>query len=270
MTFRAKRPLWHDANAADIAHSGDMTSVCRKMFSLAVRFAANAWPSACVFCGNEKECQRICTKCRQRLPWNEVFCERCGQPLPASQPAGVVCAHCQSTQPSYAAARAPLVYSFPVDHALKSLKFNRQLWYAPALADLLLPVLQENYQHCDALLPVPLHRWRQAARGFNQVVEICLPLRRATGLRILTDVQRVKATPPQTGLTAAERKKNLRGAFAVRDQLRCRYPLVIDDVITTGTTISHFADVLLRAGAEQVSALAVARVDQFATTGVNV
>jgi ComF family protein len=270
MTFGAKRPLWRSANDANIAHSGNMIRVCRKMCSSAVRLVTKTLSSACVFCGNENECQPICTKCRERLPWNEIFCERCGQPLPTSQPAGVVCAHCQLTPPSYTAARAPLIYAFPIDHALKSLKFNRQLWYAPALADLLLPVMQQNYQHCDALLPVPLHRRRQALRGFNQVVEICLPLRRATGLRILTDVHRVKATPPQTGLTATERKKNLRDAFAVPDQLQCRYPLIIDDVITTGATISHFADVLLRAGAEEVSVLAVARVDQLAATGVNV
>lgn len=247
-----------------------MISVCLKMRSLVARYASKVLPPTCVFCGNENERQSVCTKCHERLPWNEIYCERCGQPLAASQPAGVVCAHCQLTPPSFTAARAPLIYSFPIDHALKSLKFNRQLWYAPALADLLLPVMQENYQHCDALLPVPLHRWRQAFRGFNQVVEICLPLRRATGLRILTDVHRIKATPPQTGLTAAERKKNLREAFAVPDQLPCRHPLIIDDVITTGATISQFAHVLLRAGADDVSALAVARVDQFAATGVNV
>jgi ComF family protein len=270
MTFGAKRPLWHSTNIAGIVHSGNMISVCRKMRSLVAQLAGKVLPSACVFCGNKNECQRICTKCREQLPWNDIFCERCGQPLPASQPDGVVCAHCQFSPPSFTSARAPLIYSFPVDHALKSLKFKRHLWYAPALGELLLPVMQENYQHCDALLPVPLHRWRQAFRGFNQVMEICLLLRRATGLRILTDVQRIKATPPQTGLTAAERKKNLRGAFAVPPQLQCRYPLVIDDVITTGATISRFADVLLRAGAEDVSALAVARVDQLAATGVNV
>lgn len=222
------------------------------------------FPHRCVFCGVRQNEQYICAQCADLLPWNTVFCECCGQPLPAAQPAGVTCAQCQLSPPPYVRARAVTRYAFPVDRALKALKFKRQLWYAPAFAELLLPVLQQEFSACDALLPVPLHHWRLARRGFNQATEICRPLAALTGLRIVTDVQRVKATRPQSGLNATERKRNLRHAFALPELLTCRYPLVIDDVITTGATATQLANMLLRAGAQSVHVLAVARVDRFA------
>jgi ComF family protein len=182
--------------------------------------------------------------------------------MAAQQPGGVPCAHCQIQPPPYLKARAPLVYAFPADNALKALKFRRQLWYVPAFASLLLPLLQEEFPDCDALVPVPLHGWRQAKRGFNQAFEICRPLRKASGLRIVTDIKRVRATRSQSGLCAAARRKNLRDAFAVPEHLTCRRPLVIDDVITTGATVTQLARILLKAGAESVSVLAVARARQ--------
>jgi ComF family protein len=124
---------------------------------------------------------------------------------------------------------------------------------------LLLPILQREFPDCDALLPVPLYRWRQARRGFNQAFEICRPLARATGLRIVSDIQRIRATRYQSGLSAAERGKNLRDAFALPDLLTCRHPLVVDDVITTGATVAQLTRTLLKAGAETVNVLAVAR-----------
>lgn len=180
-------------------------------------------------------------------------------------PDDVLCTHCQALEPQFELARAPMIYEFPIDQALKSVKFNRQLWYVPALAQLMLPVLQQEFTRCDALLPVPLHRWRHARRGFNQAVELCKPLRRATGLRILSDAVRTRPTVPQANLSASKRRKNLRDAFVVPEFLRCRHPLIVDDVITTGSTISQLARALFRAGADSVNVLAVARVNQLGT-----
>lgn len=194
------------------------------------------------------------------MPWIGVICELCGQPLPAAQPAGVVCADCQEKPPAFMKARAPCTYDFPLDTALKALKFKRQLCYVPALAGLLLPVLEQEFSECDALVPVPLHRIRHALRGFNQATELCRPLRRATGLPISQQVQRHRATRSQAGLTAAERNKNVKKAFIIKGRMSFRYPLIIDDVITTGATCTQMAITLLNAGAEEVGVLTVARV----------
>ena len=155
----------------------------------------------------------------------------------------------------------------PVDRALKAIKFRRDLVYAPAFGALLIPLLEAEFAHCDALWPVPLHRWRQACRGFNQAYEICRPLARRFGLRVLCDITRSKATRPQSGLSADRRRRNLRDAFSVPDLLRCRDPLIVDDVLTTGATVSQLSRILRKAGARSVSVLTVATAGCLTATG---
>ena len=129
---------------------------------------------------------------------------------------------CQQRPPPFGFARAPFVYAFPIDTALKAMKFKRQLQYVPAFTDYLLPELRSLADRVDALVPVPLNRWRYARRGFNQAIELCKPLARASGLPINFDVKRVKATLPQSGLSALQRKQNLQDAFTVPRRLNCR------------------------------------------------
>ena len=152
-----------------------------------------------------------------------------------------------------------------MDAALKRLKFQRRLLFAPMFADLLSPVLDRAFSDCDALVPVPLHRRRHVLRGFNQADEICRPLARVSGLPTIMNVLRRRATRPQSGLTADERRRNLRNAFAVHGDLPGHYPLIVDDVLTTGSTCNELARALLGAGAEQVSVLVVARASTSAS-----
>ena len=210
----------------------------------------------CVLCDEAAGSGQICARCLAALPWNVEFCDCCGQSVRGSQPAEVLCEACQLKDPPFEKARAPLVYDFPIDAVLKAIKFKRQLWYVPALAALLLESLERDFPGIDALVPVPLHRLR---RGFNQALELCLPLRRETALPILTQTRRTRATAAQTGLNAKQRRKNMKNAFAVPGKLESRHPLIIDDVITTGETCSQLAIELLNAGAESVGVLAVAR-----------
>ena len=172
---------------------------------------------------------------------------------------GRECRDCARKPPPFLAARAALTYAFPVDAALKALKFRRQLHYVPAFAGLLEPLLVQSFSTADALVPVPLHRWRHATRGFNQARELCRPLARRSGLPILGTAQRIRHTRPQAGLDAAARRRNLENAFVIRGRLGCRHPLIVDDVMTTGETCRHLAHALLEAGSETVSVLTVAR-----------
>ena len=212
----------------------------------------------CAICDLGAACGRICERCRDILPWNDTYCQYCGQPVAALQPAGTGCNSCQAGRPPFAKARAPLRYEFPVDAIIKAVKFRGQLSYLPALSEILLQTFMQEFENVDALLPVPLHRLRQLRRGFNQAMEIARPLRKATGLPLLVQAKRIRATAAQTGLNADERRQNLRGAFAVPGRLKCRHPLIVDDVITTGETCSQLASALLKSGATEVSVLAVA------------
>lgn len=173
------------------------------------------------------------------LPWQELLVTKDLSPL--------------------AAIAAPLVYDFPIDAALKLLKFHRRIDYVPGLAELLSRTFDELPLDIDALLPMPLHWRRQAMRGFNQAYELSRVLRKKTGLPLVRGVRRIRPTPFQSGLDAAARRRNLCDAFVASEPVPAKHVLIIDDVITTGESCRQLAKVVLDAGADQVSALAVSR-----------
>lgn len=198
-------------------------------------------PRCCVFCGTRCALYEphVCTACLDDLPWQSDFVREQQVPLEV--------------------VAALFEYAFPIDAALKALKFRRRLDYVPAFAAMLARVVPELPADIDALLPVPLHWRRHARRGFNQALELCTELRRELDLPLLDNVKRVRSTPYQSGLDAAARGRNLRDAFAARDRIAAQHVLIVDDVITTGATCAALAKVLLAAGAGKVSVLAVAR-----------
>jgi ComF family protein len=218
-------------------------------------------PNGCVFCGDEvdHDATPACGACVADLPWIAHSCKRCGSPVPESLPDGVFCGGCQLEPPPFETVVAPLRYRFPIDAAIKALKFHRALHYAPAFASILAAAADRLPPGIDGLLPVPLHWRRQAMRGFNQAAEICAPLQRLLGVPTINVVRRSRATPFQSGLAAAARRQNLRGAFAVHGLIAARHVLIVDDVVTTGTTCEQLASVLQAAGVRRVSVLAVAR-----------
>lgn len=199
-------------------------------------------PLRCVFCGTRTRDEErfICEGCLGDLPWRE-------SPVSFSEP-GLECVV------------APLAYAFPVDAAIRALKFRRKLYYGPAFAQLLRRASRELTDEVDAVLPVPLHWRRKWWRGFNQALEISRPLAGQLALPVIDGVSRRRATRSQSGLSAAARASNLRGAFRVRRALPFGHILIVDDVFTTGATAIQLAKVLRQAGVEKVSVAAVARV----------
>ncbi len=196
-------------------------------------------PRYCVFCGDQ--ClpaeKTLCLGCRLDLPRNAIEA-----PIPP----------CETVI-------APLAYAFPVDAALKALKFNRKLYFVPPFSELLAEAAAGLPADVDALLPVPLHWIRHSTRGFNQSVELCKPLATSAALPLLDVVSRCRATRSQSGLTARERRRNLADAFRLRRPVEARHVCIVDDVVTTGTTVRAVARLLLDSGVEKVSVLAVAR-----------
>lgn len=200
-------------------------------------------PPSCVFCGapGEDDARKICPACHADLPWH----------TPAVAP----------TPGIFTVSITLLHYSFPVDVAIKALKFNRQLFYAPAFAELLLAASPLLPVDVDAVVPVPLHWRRKMLRGFNQADEIAGPLAGMLGVPLVRGVRRHKATAMQSGLDAAERAANVRNAFSATRHLVVSHALIVDDVITTGATVQQLARALLANGVTKVSALAVAKAD---------
>jgi ComF family protein len=161
---------------------------------------------------------------------------------------------------------APFRYRYPLDVLIRELKYHDRLacvrFLGGALAD---EVRARRSDLPERLLPVPLHWRRCIARGFNQSLEIA----RVVGARLNIPVdrgivRRVRATPAQAGLPAAERRRNLRNAFLVAKVPPCKRVAIVDDVVTTGATAREISRALRRAGIEDVQIWAVARAgDDF-------
>lgn len=199
-------------------------------------------PRSCAFCGALRRGveRNVCDDCLDELPRVPSVCSPETLPLTHTF--------------------APLQYEFPVDVAIKAFKFQRKLFYAPAFAEILCETCEKLPPDIDAVVPVPLHWRRKMMRGFNQSAELARPVAKHLTVPVLNCVYRRQATPYQSGLTATERARNLRHAFAARYRPQYAHVLIIDDVITTGATARSLARVLLAAGVARVSMLAIARV----------
>jgi ComF family protein len=142
---------------------------------------------------------------------------------------------------------------------VQQLKFGANLHVARLFANLMTERVSAAARP-DCIIPVPLHRARQRDRGFNQAVEIARPLAAQLGCRL--DVEtciRVRPTSPQSQLTAGQRRRNLRDAFALKQPLRVRHLALVDDVMTTGSTLDALAKLLRHAGAERIDVWLCAR-----------
>jgi ComF family protein len=220
-------------------------------------------PPRCHGCGAGVRDVPLCAACAAALPWNERACRACALPLPGadlSRPRA--CGACLTDAPPQDRSWAAFTYRPPVSQQIVSLKFRGQLAPAHVLGALMAQRLAARPEPLPELLvPVPLHVRRLRRRGYNQALEVGRELSRRLSIPLRTEAaRRVRATQEQTRLDAAERRRNLRGAFEVAATVRGRHLALLDDVITTGTTAAELARAARAAGAARVEVWAVARV----------
>jgi ComF family protein len=201
-------------------------------------------PPRCVLCGalGQAPCIDLCAGCEQSLPVTAMPCIAVPLPLERSF--------------------APFTYGYPLDHLVHALKYRGQLAVARVLGGLLGQRIEALALGVaiDVLVPVPLHPRRHAERGFNQSVEIANWV--AKRLRRTVDesiAARCRDTPPQVGLRAEERRRNLAGAFSAAPGVRGLRVAIVDDVYTTGATLLELGQALHHAGARSVEAWCVGR-----------
>lgn len=226
------------------------------------QLGAAVMPGACLLCGTESPVggQGVCPGCLADLPRSESACYRCGVALAREQ----LCGSCLNRPPAFDRTLSAYGYRYPVDHLIQRLKYRRWLTVTTVLAPpLIRRIREEEEEFPDALLPVPLHPGRLRQRGYNQALEIARVLGRELGIPVASDLaRRCRSTLEQACLPPAARRRNIRGAFVLRRPPEGRHLAIVDDVMTTGSTVGELAKLLRRNGVETVSVWVLARTQQ--------
>ncbi len=218
-------------------------------------------PPTCLLCGHEGDNRRdICQPCYGLLPWHTTGCVRCGAALEADLGTDCLCGLCLSAPPAFATTQAPFIYQGAVRHLITSLKFNATYPNARLLGQLLAEHVSHTVALPELIIPVPLNLARYRQRGFNQAIEIAKTVAQELNLPLdLACCRRPQDTAPQTSLSARQRQQNMKGAFAVVKPLRAHHVAILDDVMTTGSTVHALALALKKAGVERVDVWVCAR-----------
>ncbi|QRM30010.1 ComF family protein [Microvirga sp. VF16] len=227
------------------------------------------YPPTCIACQSAiGEPHALCAACWSHVRFIErPFCERLGTPFavdlgqPLLSPAAI------ADPPVFGRARAVAEYDGTASLLVHRLKYNDRLELARALGGMMARAGAELLGDADVIVPVPLHRWRLWWRRFNQAMALAKAVSSESGVPCDPFLlARVKRTRRQVGLTKAQRQENLQGAFRVpveaKARLKGKRVLLIDDVLTTGSTANAASRALLRGGATSVDILAFARVVQ--------
>lgn len=224
-------------------------------------------PRRCLLCGG-RAAANLCAPCDADLPAIGEACSRCAIPLvlpwdghAQADRAARSCGECIRKPPAFDAAVAALDYVFPTTVLVQRFKFNRSFACGAVLAERLTRAVDAHglADDADLIVPVPLHRGRRFLRVFNQAEVLARDVGRALAVPVgPRALRRTRHTAPQYGLSAADRRKNLEGAIAAR-HVRGRHVALVDDVMTTGTTLGECAGAVKRAGAHSVAVWVAAR-----------
>ncbi|HPA44790.1 MAG TPA: ComF family protein [bacterium] len=224
------------------------------------------YPPVCPGCGSDvsEESDWICSECFHRLIYlRGPFCRTCGHPT-AEIRGPAFCDNCPVPQPAFDQCRSVVHYCEIMRRITHAYKFDGRRCLAKPLSQLLFWGYRRYYagERFDAVVPVPLHPSRLREREFNQAAEMLLHLQKEAGFEMEENiVRRVRPTEPQSQMTGIDRHANVAGAFEIVDTSKVQGHrfLVVDDVLTTGNTVSEVARVLKDSGAQFVAVLTVAR-----------
>jgi ComF family protein len=201
----------------------------------------------------------ICQSCYQSLPFIQHACAQCALPLEGGSRPDSLCGRCLKHPPAFDHSLSLLRYENKVVQLVTRYKFHDSLSYSRLLAELLLNALVK-VEKPDCIMAVPLHGKRLYQRGFNQSHELAKIIAKKLDVPLTSKaVLRIRETEQQTGLDAKQRRRNIRGAFAVAEPIKYKHVALIDDVVTTGSTVNELARVLKKAGVQTVSVWSIAR-----------
>ncbi|WP_319782990.1 ComF family protein [Oceanisphaera sp. IT1-181] len=213
------------------------------------------WWGQCLLCRHDCQQQAlICQQCRNELPQLSHPCSQCAFPLTLDD---AHCGRCQRYPQPWQRMQVLADFEPPFSGLIHGLKYHHQTLNGRLLGQLLAQQVSPPYP--EAILPVPLHWWRQLRRGYNQAFEIALGMQNVLPIQIDNhSLKRRRHTATQTQLTRIQRQKNLHQAFTARS-LPYRHVALLDDVITTGSTMKELTQLLHQQGVEVVEVWALCR-----------
>lgn len=226
------------------------------------------FPRTCSACGDplSEAGLFVCWDCRAKLSLiSAPYCNTCGEPVHGRVDHAYCCHACSTTRPVYRHARAALHYNQAGRALVTGYKYNHAFWFEGLLVDLLEAAVRHHYAgfNHDLLAAVPLHPVKQRERGYNQSALLAKALSRRLNIPVAKSgwLKRIRPTPSQTRLTARQRLTNVRGAFKATRSANWNHKrvLLLDDVMTTGATVSECARILLDSGASSVDVITLAR-----------
>lgn len=240
------------------------------LFAIARAGVDLLFPWSCFACGADAG-EPICEACLAGVHWMSggASCPRCGLPY-ASGP-DHPCARCTRHPPAFGSVRAVARYEprseaeDPLGRAIRAFKYGERRGVGRFLGRLLAERCPFDAAEYDVIVPIPLDLHRLRDRGFNQAMVLARALSRRFSRPIVRLLRRTRSTVPQVGLDERTRRANLRRAFGVDDPVaaRGRRILLVDDVVTTGTTVEACARALLSAGAKSADVVALARTPLY-------
>ena len=229
------------------------------------------YPAVCSGCGKMvSRSAAVCADCWKSIRFIErPYCEVTGMPFDHDRGEGMVSPEAIANPHSYECARAAVFHDGVARKLVHGLKYSDRADLAGLMAAWMIRAGRDAVDDSDVVIAVPLHRARLFVRQYNQSAELARAVSRLSGKPFLAGVlRRVRATHPQVGLGLRARQDNVRGAFSTHPEQAQRFlglkVLLVDDVLTTGSTVEAATRTLLRAGAQQVKVLTFARV---ASTG---
>ncbi|MFT6733689.1 MAG: ComF family protein [Polaribacter sp.] len=207
---------------------------------------------------------KICAPCHAHLPLSKQTCLVCGLPSTNSM---IPCGQCLKISPPYDRSISAFHYQSPISDFITQFKYSAKLELLPIMVDYLILAIEKSLnlessakiRKPDLLIPVPLFYKKRNKRGFNQSRLIAKALSNYFNIPISgSEIIRTKQTQTQASLDAIQRKRNLKNAFEITQNLPERI-VIIDDIVTTGATVSELASVALKRGAKHIEIWSLAR-----------
>lgn len=210
-------------------------------------------PPRCILCGDKGfENRDLCESCYLELPKNTPRCYQCASNFVTSN-SSIVCPNCLDSAPAFDETFAPFSHDRAIRYLIIQLKFHNHCPSVRLLGSLLADYLKKTAELPDCIIPIPLHKNRYCERGFNQSIEIARILSKRLELPLdLYSCSRHRDTAHQIGLTGTQRNENIKNAFSISPKFNAKHVALVDDVMTTGSTVNELAAALKIAGCHRV------------------